>query len=114
MRIKEIPDGEYLAEDMLDDDGISNEPVFACGLRSKAKATVDFNGSAPQVAGPINAVAAITVSAVSMSSVVCLKEICRQRGLDGTDNSGGAAGTVVNAVHPPQPWVECRDVATHS
>ncbi len=26
--IKEIPDGSYQAEDMLDDDGISNEPVL--------------------------------------------------------------------------------------
>ena len=79
--IKEIPDGEYLAEDMLDDDGISNEPV---NIRVRVtikgeRATVDFNGSAPQVAGPINAVAAITVSAVSYVFRCLLEEICPAR-----------------------------------
>ena len=101
--IKEIPDGEYLAEDMLDDDGISNEPV---NIRVRVtikgeRATVDFNGSAPQVAGPINAVAAITVSAVSYVFRCLLEGDARRRaGLMEPITVVASAGTVVNAVHP--------------
>src|SRR6185436_290496 len=64
--IRDLPDGSYEAEDFLDDDGYSDELV-----RIKVRivingdrAIVDFAGSAPQVRGPINAVEAITVSAV--------------------------------------------------
>ena len=101
--IKEIPDGEYLAEDMLDDDGISNDPV---NIRVRVtikgeRATVDFNGSAPQVAGPINAVAAITVSAVSYVFRCLLEgDMPASAGLMEPITVVAPAGTVVNAVHP--------------
>src|SRR5215510_1516130 len=64
--IRDLPDGVYEAEDFLDDDGYSDEPVriaVRVGIRGD-RAHVDFQGSAPQVRGPINAVEAITVSAV--------------------------------------------------
>ncbi len=61
-----LPDGVYEAEDFLDDDGYSDDPVrIAVRIEIKGNhADVDFTGSAPQVRGPINAVEAITVSAV--------------------------------------------------
>jgi N-methylhydantoinase B len=64
--IRQLPDGVYEAEDFLDDDGYSDEPVrIKVSIKIKGdKATVDFSGSAPQVRGPINAVEAITVSGV--------------------------------------------------
>jgi N-methylhydantoinase B len=64
--IRDLPDGIYEAEDFLDDDGYSDEPVrIAVRIEIKGdRADVDFTGSAPQVRGPINAVEAITVSAV--------------------------------------------------
>ena len=64
--IKAIPDGVYSAEDFLDDDGYGSGPVrIAVKVRIHGEnAVVDFSGSAPQVRGPINAVEAITVSAV--------------------------------------------------
>ena len=61
-----IADGIYSAEDLIDDDGIVDQPV-------KVRATVevrgdevvvDFTGSSPQVRGAINATAASTESAV--------------------------------------------------
>src|SRR5512146_589607 len=71
-----VPAGRHEAEDFLDDDGISDQPVrIRCAITfrkpsgaSKAKTaasmvTVDFTGSDPQVAGSINAVDAITWSA---------------------------------------------------
>ena len=65
--IKGIPDGSYDAEDYLDDDGISDGKVRIAVSVSidRDSARVDFTGSAPQVVGAINAVEAITVSAVS-------------------------------------------------
>ena len=65
--IGSIPDGSYEAEDALDDDGVTdNEVAIRVRITIKGeRARVDFTGSAPQVAGPINAVEAITVSAVS-------------------------------------------------
>jgi len=65
--IKSIPDGSYQAEDQLDDDGISEGEVRIAVSVTIAgdRAQVDFTGSAPQVVGAINAVEAITVSAVS-------------------------------------------------
>jgi N-methylhydantoinase B len=64
--IRQLPDGVYGAEDFLDDDGYSEEPVrIKVSIKIKGdKATIDFSGSAPQVRGPINAVEAITVSGV--------------------------------------------------
>lgn len=64
--IRQLPDGVYTAEDFLDDDGYSDEPVrIKVSIKIKGdRAIVDFSGSAPQVRGPINAVEAITVSGV--------------------------------------------------
>jgi N-methylhydantoinase B len=64
--IRDLPDGVYEAEDFLDDDGYTDTPVgIAVRIEIKGDhATVDFTGSSPQVRGPINAVEAITVSAV--------------------------------------------------
>ena len=64
--IQGLPDGVYEAVDFLDDDGYSDEPVrIAVRIEIKGdRAVVDFTGSSPQVRGPINAVEAITVSAV--------------------------------------------------
>ena len=64
--IRDLPDGVYEAEDFLDNDGYSEDPVrIAVRIEITGdRANVDFTGSAPQVRGPINAVEAITVSAV--------------------------------------------------
>ncbi len=62
------PSGVFVGEDYLDDDGITREPVrIRVALTTDPKCgrlRVDFSGSAPQVAGSLNAVAAITYSAV--------------------------------------------------
>ncbi|MDQ3473376.1 MAG: hydantoinase B/oxoprolinase family protein [Acidobacteriota bacterium] len=101
--VKEIPDGSYRAEDMLDDDGISNEPVLVrVQVTIKGdRAIVDFRGSAPQVAGPINAVEAITVSAVSYVFRCLLEgDMPASAGLMEPITVVAPAGTVVNAIHP--------------
>ena len=61
-----LPDGEYSFTDQLDDDGITDKPVRITVkvTITDERASVDFTGSAPQQTGSINAVYAITVSAV--------------------------------------------------
>jgi N-methylhydantoinase B len=101
--IASIPDGVYQAEDYLDDDGIDDRPVrIAVRITIRGERVVlDFNGSAPQVTGAINAVEAITVSAVSYV-FRCLVggEVPASAGLMEPIEVIAPAGTVVNA-NPP-------------
>jgi N-methylhydantoinase B len=63
--LAKIPAGTYTAEDFLDDNGRSAEPVrlqVAIEIGG-GRATVDFQGTSPQCAGCVNAVFAITYSA---------------------------------------------------
>lgn len=55
-RLALFPPGEYMTDMWIDDDGLSDEPLFVC-----VKVTItpdrfiaDFTGSAPQAQGPIN------------------------------------------------------------
>jgi N-methylhydantoinase B len=103
-RIASIPDGVYTAEDALDDDGTRDEP---CVLRVRieikgARARVDFTGSAPQVAGPVNAVEAITVSAVAyvFRCLLGAEEVPASAGLMEPIEVVAPRGTIVNALAP--------------
>ncbi len=71
--IAAIPDGAYVGEDAVDDDGISDQP-----LRVRATVTVrgdamevDFAGTCPQVKTHLNAPFASVVSA----TLACLKAV---------------------------------------
>jgi N-methylhydantoinase B len=98
-----LPDGQYQFTDYLDDDGVGQEPVpiSVTVTVSGDEAMVDFTGSAPQQRGSVNAVYAITLSAIYYVFRCML-------GLDVPNNSGCLApirviapkGTVVNATRP--------------
>jgi N-methylhydantoinase B len=64
-----MPAGDFDAEDWLDGDGVTDEPIrIAVRLKTdpaEGALDVDFAGSSPQVAGSVNAVYAITISACS-------------------------------------------------
>ena len=64
--IKDIPDGDYTFEDVLDDDGFASGsiPIHVCITIKGETARLDFSKSGPQVRGSMNAVRAITLSAV--------------------------------------------------
>jgi N-methylhydantoinase B len=101
--IRAIPDGIYAAEDFLDDDGISDKPLrIAVKIKIRGEtADVDFTGSAPQCAGSVNAVAAITESAVFYVFRCLLDEqVPATSGLMRTIRVGAPSGTVVNALPP--------------
>lgn len=98
-----IPDGVYTAEDFLDDDGYTARPVrlrVSIQIRG-AKATVDFAGSAPQCRGSVNAVLAITHSAVFYVFRCLLGEdVPACAGLMAPIEVRAPVGTVVNATPP--------------
>lgn len=101
--IASIPDGTYEAEDALDDDGVEDRavPIRVRVSIKGERAVIDFSGSAPQVTGAINAVEAITVSAVSYV-FRCLVggEVPASAGLVEPIEVIAPRGTVVNA-NPP-------------
>ncbi|HEX8499250.1 MAG TPA: hydantoinase B/oxoprolinase family protein [Pyrinomonadaceae bacterium] len=99
-----IPDGVYEAEDALDSDGVRPGEV-RIRVRVEVegeRARVDFEGSAPQVSGPVNAVEAITVSAVAyvFRCLVGAEEVPASAGLMEPIEVNAPPGTVVNASHP--------------
>ncbi len=101
--LNELPDGEYRFTDYLDDDGVDQQriPITVKISIDGERAIVDFKGSAPQQKGSVNAVYAITVSAV-FYVFRCLL------GLDVPNNAGSLKpieviapeGSVVNARWP--------------
>ncbi len=101
--IAAIPDGNYQAEDALDDDGISDQeiPIRVRITIKGERATVDFTGSAPQVAGAVNAVEAITASAVSYCfRCLMAADVPASAGLMEPIEVIAPKGTIVNAAHP--------------
>ncbi len=65
-QLRTLPAGEFTAEDFLDDDGVTDEPIrIAVLLRidpAQSALEIDFAGSSPQVQGSLNAVRSITLS----------------------------------------------------
>ena len=101
--IAAIPDGEYVFEDRLDDDGFGTEPI-AIRVRLTIAgdgATVDFTGSDPQTSGGVNANFAITLSA-TLYAFRCLvaDDVLYNAGIGRAVRVVAPAGTIVNAVRP--------------
>ncbi len=101
--LRQIPEGTYRAEDFLDDDGYSSQPVrlqVAIEIR-RGRATIDFTGSSPQCRGGVNAVLAITLSAVFYVFRCLLREdVPACAGLLKSIEVIAPEGSVVNA-RPP-------------
>jgi N-methylhydantoinase B len=101
--IASIPDGAYGFEDALDDDGFGSGPlpIRVLVTISGDAAVVDFAGSAAQARGPVNAVEAITRSAV-LYAFRCLlpSEVPANDGCFAPLRIVAPPGTIVNA-RPP-------------
>lgn len=103
--LRRLPAGKFSAEDALDDDGIRKNPIrirVAIQLDPKlAAAEVDFTGTDSQVAGSVNAVYAITYSAVFYAFRCLLPEdAAHTAGLMRALRLTAPEGTVVNALPP--------------
>ncbi len=106
--IAQIPNGEYSAADFMDDDGISSEPI-RIGVTLAVRGDtlhVDFSDSAPQCAGNVNAVLAITESAVRYV-IRCVAEALLETPLP----AGGGALDAVRIVAKPGTVVNARPPA---
>lgn len=102
--LREIPDGVYVGEDAVDDDGLSTDPlpVRATVTIAGDRAMIDFTGTAPQVRRNLNAPFAATVSA----ALSCLKaaltspDIPFNAGAFRPIDVTAPLGTVLNPRHP--------------
>ncbi len=98
-----LPAGRYVAEDVLDDDGLGTRRIrirVAITI-ARGRAVVDFTGSAPQVDGSLNANYAITVSAVFYAFTALARDsIPANDGLMERIRVIAPPGTVVNASFP--------------
>ena len=101
--IAALPDGEYAFEDVIEDDGRGNEDLAICALVTieDDSVTVDFDGSAQQTEGPLNAPFAVTASATYFA-LRCLTdpEIPPNAGNYRPIEIVAPGGTIVNADPP--------------
>jgi N-methylhydantoinase B len=101
--LSELRSGTYIAEDFLDDDGVSDEPLrIRVKIQvGKGRAVVDFTGSSPQCAGNVNAVEAIAISAVYyVFRCLLAEDVPATSGLLEPIRVIAPSGTIVNA-RPP-------------
>jgi N-methylhydantoinase B len=126
--LERVPEGEYRAEDFLDNDGITDKPVKIAvtirihphrQLRRKNAGapnvrhlvTVDFAASDPHVEGSVNAVAAITYSACFyVFRCLLAEDVPAAAGLMRPIHVIAPEGTIVNA--PPPAAVAGGNVET--
>ena len=101
--LRELRTGTYTAEDFLDSDGVSDEPLrIRVKIQiGKGRAVVDFTGSSPQCAGNVNAVEAIAISAVYyVFRCLLAEDVPATSGLLAPIRAVAPAGTIVNAQPP--------------
>ncbi|OYW58258.1 MAG: methylhydantoinase, partial [Bosea sp. 12-68-7] len=69
-----LPDGESRFEELVDDDGQSDEPIrlAVTVIKQGEGITLDFSGSSPQVRGPVNNTRAMTASAAYYALLAAL------------------------------------------
>ena len=103
--IARLPEGKWHAEDFLDDDGVRDTPVKICVTLCtdprKKRLVVDFTRTDPQVPSSLNAVYAITWSAVFYVFRCLLPHhAIATAGLMSPITVIAPRGTIVNAVSP--------------
>jgi N-methylhydantoinase B len=101
--LAELPRGEYVGRDELDDDGLdASGIVIRVRIRIGARAAhVDFSGSASQVPGGVNANFAVTLAAVCyVFRAVADTPIAVNAGMMRPIEVTAPLGSVVNAVPP--------------
>jgi N-methylhydantoinase B len=103
--LRKMPAGTFIAEDYLDSDGVTDEPIkIAVSITFdpvEGSAIIDFAGSAPMVQGSVNAVFPITYSAC-FYMLRCLlgEDAPATAGLMNSVSVLAPLGTIVNAQLP--------------
>ncbi len=102
-RLRELPRGTFRCADRLDDDGFGSGPLpIRVAITPRGgRARVDFTGTAPQQAGPVNAHLAVTLSAVGYCFRCLLgDDVPMNGGILAPIEVVAPAGCLVNAVAP--------------
>ena len=97
------PDGAYVGDDWLDNDGHRNEPILirAAVHVNGDNLVVDFSGTDPQVRGPVNAVFGMTASSVYLALQAATDpHIPSNDGCYRPIGIEAPSGSVVNATFP--------------
>jgi len=101
--IRGIPRGVYHFEDTIEDDGITDRsyPMKLALTVGDGHVVADFTGSAPQAVGPVNAIYAVTASAV-YNAILHLTDptIPRNEGCYRPFTIIAPPGTIVNCAFP--------------
>ena len=101
--IRELPDGEYSAEDFMEGDGSTDDdiPIKASVKIDGDTMTIDFSGTADQVRGNINCPMPVTRSACFFALRVLLpKDIPANAGTYAPLEIRAPEGSLVNAGYP--------------
>ncbi len=103
--IRELPDGEYSASMLVEDDGVTADPfeITVTIVIDGDEIIADFTGTSPQVRGPMNCTVVVVASAV-YNAVFSITDphtlIPRNSGCYRPIKFIAPAGSVVNVVHP--------------
>lgn len=102
--IAQVPDGVYHGEDMVDDDGIGDQPLPVKVAVRVAGDTIalDFTGTAPQVATNLNAPFASTLSAAlsAVKAALTSPDIPFNAGAARPVTITAPLGSILNPRHP--------------
>jgi N-methylhydantoinase B len=101
--IRELPDGEYSAEDVVEGDGIVDEdiPIKVTVTVENDSMTIDFSGTADAVRGNVNCPLPVTRSACYFALRVLLpKDILANAGTYAPLEIKAPEGSLVNAKSP--------------
>lgn len=101
--IRQIPNGEYVFEDIIEDDGVADASytIHCKVVVDDDQLTCDFTGSSPQAAGPMNGTFAVTASAV-YNAIMHLTDptIPRNEGCYRPIHTIAPPGTILNCKFP--------------
>lgn len=101
--IRQIPNGEYIFEDIIEDDGVADASytIHCKVVVDDDQLTCDFTGSSPQAAGPMNGTFAVTASAV-YNAIMHLTDptIPRNEGCYRPIHTIAPPGTILNCKFP--------------
>lgn len=102
--IAAIPDGTYVGEDAVDDDGLDDEPLVVRAAVTVAGETiaVDFAGTCPQVRRNLNCPFASTISAAltAVKSTLTSPDIPFNEGVKRPIRISAPAGSLLNPRYP--------------
>lgn len=102
--IQAIPNGEYSFEDYIDDDGVTPNQHYRIKATVRVdddEVLVDYTGSSPQAAGPINCTFGVTASATYNAMLqITDPSIPRNAGCYAPIKIINPSGTVTNVQYP--------------